>query len=62
MTFPSYGYLEFEIKGTCRKYTGWYDGNPTNLQPCKQKDVDAEILTLIHNPSIIFTRCVEIME
>lgn len=28
-----YGCLDFAIRGTYRRYTGWYDGNPTNLLP-----------------------------
>ncbi|MFC7394531.1 alkyl sulfatase dimerization domain-containing protein [Scopulibacillus cellulosilyticus] len=59
---PSYGCLEFAIKGTYRRYTGWFDGNPTNLQPCKQKDVANEILSLMKDANIILKRCRDLMD
>ncbi|QQK76579.1 MBL fold metallo-hydrolase [Salicibibacter cibarius] len=45
----SYGCLEFVIRGIHRRYTGWYDGNPTNLSPSPINDVNQAILDLIGN-------------
>ncbi|QQK80505.1 MBL fold metallo-hydrolase [Salicibibacter cibi] len=45
----TYGCLEFAIKGIYRRYTGWYDGNPTNLSPSPSKEVNRAILELIGN-------------
>lgn len=49
----TYGCLEFAIKGIYRRYTGWFDGNPTNLDPCSQKEVASEIASLVNDPKII---------
>lgn len=53
---PSYGCLMFAIKGTYRRYTGWFDGNPTNLQPAKQSNVAAELLNLITDENKVIER------
>lgn len=53
----TYGCLDFAIKGTYRRYTGWFDGNPTNLQPANAKSVASEILGLIKDPNAILNRC-----
>jgi len=55
-----YGCLMFAIKGTYRRYTGWFDWNPTNLQPEKEKRVASEIVALIKEPSVILDRCKEL--
>ncbi|MCM3767736.1 alkyl sulfatase dimerization domain-containing protein [Neobacillus niacini] len=54
---PHYGCLMFAIKGTHRRYSGWFDGNPTNLQPAKQKVVAKEILSFIPNQNAILEKC-----
>lgn len=53
---PSYGSLMFAIKGTYRRYTGWFDGNPTNLQPAKQSRVAEEMLNLIADENKVIER------
>jgi alkyl sulfatase BDS1-like metallo-beta-lactamase superfamily hydrolase len=53
----TYGCLDFAIKGTYRRYSGWFDGNPTNLHPAKNSEVAQEILSLIKDPSEIIERC-----
>ncbi|WP_106498348.1 alkyl sulfatase dimerization domain-containing protein [Lentibacillus sp. Marseille-P4043] len=58
----TYGCLNFSIKGVYRRYTGWFDGNPTNLNPSKSKEIAAELLSLIQNDSVILTRCRELIE
>lgn len=57
-----YGCLEFAIKGTYRRYSGWYDGNPTNLQPANEKDIFKEMIDLIVVPKTIINRCNTLME
>ncbi|MFV8827822.1 alkyl sulfatase dimerization domain-containing protein [Alkalihalobacterium sp. APHAB7] len=53
---PSYGCLEFAIRGTYRRYAGWFDGNATNLRPKKSYQVAVEICSLINDPDIIIKR------
>lgn len=57
-----YGCLEFAIKGTYRRYTGWYDGNPTNLRPANTEDFAKEMFYLIKDPEILIKRCHTLME
>ncbi|WP_211199985.1 alkyl sulfatase dimerization domain-containing protein [Salicibibacter cibi] len=58
----SYGCLEFAIRGIYRRYTGWFDGNPTHLSPCKQEDVAAEMYSLVQNPQVILKKCRSLMD
>ncbi|QQK80503.1 MBL fold metallo-hydrolase [Salicibibacter cibi] len=58
----TYGCLEFAIKGIYRRYTGWFDGNPTHLSPAKQEDVAAEINSLVQDPQVILKRCRSLMD
>jgi len=55
-----YGCLSFAIKGTYRRYTGWFDGNPTNLNPSKGSEVAKEVLYLIEDSNKILERCMEL--
>ncbi|WP_342431177.1 alkyl sulfatase dimerization domain-containing protein [Neobacillus sp. FSL H8-0543] len=57
-----YGCLDFAIRGTYRRYTGWYDGNPTNLYPEKSRTVAAEINSLIANEEKILNRANELIQ
>jgi len=43
---PRYGCPTFVVHGILRQYTGWYDGNPSNLFPPKRSEVAAEIAAL----------------
>ena len=43
---PRYGCPTFIVHGILRQYTGWYDGNPSNLFPPKRADVAKEIAAL----------------
>lgn len=56
----TYGCLSFAIKGTYRRYTGWFDGNPTNLNPSKSVDVAKEVLYLIEDSNKVLERCMEL--
>ncbi|WP_106498349.1 alkyl sulfatase dimerization domain-containing protein [Lentibacillus sp. Marseille-P4043] len=42
-----YGCREFVIRGIHRRYTGWYDGNPTSLSSSPVKEVNRVIFDLI---------------
>jgi alkyl sulfatase BDS1-like metallo-beta-lactamase superfamily hydrolase len=41
-----YGHPTFIIHDVYRRYTGWYDGNPSDLFPSRRSDVAAEVLAL----------------
>ncbi len=43
---PSYGHPVFVIHDVYRRYTGWYDGNPSELFPAASADVAAEVVGL----------------
>ena len=49
---PRYGCPTFVIHGILREYTGWYDGNPSNLFPPKKKEIAREIAALIGKEAI----------
>lgn len=55
-----YGTREFVIRGIYRRYTGWYNGNPTHLAPAPSKDVQREIVGLIGNKEAILERAKEL--
>ncbi|MBW2284508.1 MAG: MBL fold metallo-hydrolase [Deltaproteobacteria bacterium] len=44
---PRYGCPEFVVHGILRQYTGWYDGNPSNLFPPKKSDIASEVAGLV---------------
>ena len=44
---PVYGRPEFVLHGILREYTGWYDGNPSNLFPPKRVEVNKELVALM---------------
>ena len=44
---PNYGTPEFVLRGIYRRYTGWYDGNPSNLNPAPKAEVSAITFELI---------------
>ncbi len=43
----NYGHPTFVIHDVYRRYTGWYDGNPSELFPSKRTDIAAEMLRLV---------------
>ena len=49
----TYGRREFVIRGIHRRYTGWFDGNPANLDPAPQKEINSVILSLIGGKKLI---------
>lgn len=44
---PTYGRPEFVIHAILRQYTGWYDGNPSNLFPPRRETINRELLTMM---------------
>jgi len=50
---PVYGCTKFVVHGILRQYTGWYDGNPSNLFPPKSRDIKKEIVSLAGKNEII---------
>lgn len=51
-----YGTREFVIRGIYRRYTGWYNGNPTHLAPAPLKEVQREIVGLIGSGEAVLER------
>lgn len=43
---PIYGCPEFVIRAICRRYTGWWDGNPSHLFPASSADIAQEIVEI----------------
>lgn len=41
-----YGHPTFIIHDVYRRYTGWYDGNPSELFPSRSSDIAAEVVKL----------------
>ncbi len=58
---PVYGYPKFVVHGILRQYTGWYDGNPSNLFPPKKIEVQKEILSLTGKEAVL-RRALELKE
>ena len=50
---PRYGCPAFVVHGILRQYTGWYDGNPSNLFPPKRSDVASEVARLVGRDAIM---------
>jgi len=44
---PTYGHPVFVIHDVYRRYTGWYDGNPSELFPSKSSEIAAEVVRMI---------------
>lgn len=57
-----YGTREFVIRGIYRRYTGWYEGNPTHLAPAPAEDVRQAIVQLIGNPRTILAKAEALRE
>jgi len=49
----NYGHPVFVIHDVYRRYTGWYDGNPSELFPSKKAEIASEVLQLTSAESII---------
>ncbi|SET06856.1 alkyl sulfatase dimerization domain-containing protein [Paenibacillus sp. NFR01] len=51
-----YGTREFVIRGIYRRYTGWYDGNPTHLAPSPEAQVRTAVLDLIGDEAKVLAK------
>src|SRR5262249_9801161 len=43
---PMYDEPEFVVRNVWRLYGGWYDGNPANLKPARERALAAEVAAL----------------
>lgn len=50
---PTYGCPTFILHGILRQYTGWYDGNPSNLFRPKKAEIYKEVAALAGKDKII---------
>jgi len=50
---PTYGHPVFVIHDVYRRYTGWYDGNPSELFPSRSSEIAAEVLGLAGLEAVI---------
>jgi alkyl sulfatase BDS1-like metallo-beta-lactamase superfamily hydrolase len=50
---PVYGCPKFVVHGILRQYTGWYNGNPSDLFPPKKVEVQKEIIALAGKEAVI---------
>jgi alkyl sulfatase BDS1-like metallo-beta-lactamase superfamily hydrolase len=44
---PVYDEPEFIVRNVVRLYGGWWDGNPANLKPARERDVARELTVLV---------------
>jgi alkyl sulfatase BDS1-like metallo-beta-lactamase superfamily hydrolase len=49
----NYGHPVFVIHDVYRRYTGWYNGNPSELFPSRRSDIAAEVLAIAHPAQLI---------
>ena len=45
--FELYGTVEWSSRNLFNGYFGWFDGNPTNLYPFKESELNRRILELV---------------
>jgi alkyl sulfatase BDS1-like metallo-beta-lactamase superfamily hydrolase len=50
---PRYGCPTFVLHGILREYTGWYDGNPSNLFPPRKEEIAREISALVGKEALM---------
>jgi len=53
---PLYGCTAFAVRSIIRRYTGWYDGNPTMLFPSTRGAVAEEVVALAGGADAILNR------
>ena len=59
---PIYDEPEFVIRNIWRLYGGWYDGNPANLKPARDKDIASEMALLAGGAYELALRALERVE
>jgi alkyl sulfatase BDS1-like metallo-beta-lactamase superfamily hydrolase len=57
---PVYDDPEFIIHNIWRLYGGWYDGNPANLKPARERDLATELAALAGGAAKLATRALEL--
>ncbi len=50
---PVYGAPSFIVHATYRRYTGWYDGNPSHLSPAPTTAIASEVVGLAGAPQLL---------
>jgi alkyl sulfatase BDS1-like metallo-beta-lactamase superfamily hydrolase len=50
---PTYGCPTFVVHGILRRYTGWYDGNPSHLFPSPSRSIARELAALAGGESLL---------
>jgi len=53
---PLYGCPAFVVHSVLRRYTGWYDGNPSMLFPSTRAEIATEVLALTGGPAPVLER------
>ena len=53
---PVYGCTAFAVHSILRRYTGWYDGNPSHLFPSSGAEIAAEVLALTDGAGAVLER------
>lgn len=51
-----YGCPTFVVHSILRRYTGWYDGNPSTLFPSSRADIAGEVLALAGGAQVVIER------
>ncbi|MDP2919122.1 MAG: alkyl sulfatase dimerization domain-containing protein [Dehalococcoidia bacterium] len=59
---PTYGHPVFIIHDVYRRYTGWYDGNPSGLFPADSAGIGAEVTDLSGGAGNIMKRAEQLKE
>jgi alkyl sulfatase BDS1-like metallo-beta-lactamase superfamily hydrolase len=57
---PVYDEPEFIVRNVLRLYGGWWDGNPANLKPARERDVARELTTLLGSVAPLVARAEEL--
>ncbi len=50
---PVYGCPMYVVQGIYRRYTGWWDGNPSHLAPSHTADIAAEVTALAGSAALL---------
>jgi alkyl sulfatase BDS1-like metallo-beta-lactamase superfamily hydrolase len=53
---PVYGCTAFVVHSVLRRYTGWYDGNPSMLFPSTRGEIAREVVALAGGPAALLER------
>jgi alkyl sulfatase BDS1-like metallo-beta-lactamase superfamily hydrolase len=59
---PIYDEPEFIVNNIWRLYGGWYDGNPANLKPAREKDLAAEMAETAGGAAALASRAEKVAE